>query len=172
MDLSKLFSISSLKGAFGSIRTVFIILDVILVFFIIYIFFKSNALRPRFISRRKVLEMKMGKIITHKVSLRREWSSLEKRAESTSDESLGMLIIEADKIADEALKQLGCVGNTMLERIQSLVRVREVESLEIFWKAHKFRNNIVHTPSFRVSRSDVERYLASYKEFLRELKCI
>lgn len=163
------------QKVFNFMRWVFIFIDIGLFVGIIYILKRSLEYCPPFVSHKHVPYLKgiaIPKPSANAVFMKSEWNAFLARASAAQDESLPLLIIEADKLVDEALKKLGFPGETMLERIQALARTRKMHTLEGFWRAHKVRNEIVHAPNYSVSRQDVEHYLQIYQRFLKELGCI
>lgn len=157
---------------FRFIRIIFIVLDIALVFLIIYVLKKALLYYPPFVSHKKIPALKGGALeeIPEVPLLNEEWENLEAKASVCPDDGWAILVIEADKLADEGMKRLGIPGLTMLERLQSLARSREnMKTLESFWKAHKVRNQIAHTHGYILSPSEAKTYLDSYKGFLEEL---
>jgi hypothetical protein len=100
-----------------------------------------------------------------------EWGALQTAAAAVAlDEGWTMILIRADKLADEALKRLGYEGNTMLERIQSLARTNpNLKTLEKFWRAHRLRNKLVHETGFTTTKNEARTALKGYGEFFKEL---
>ncbi len=167
------FSFSFLRKSFGFFRWVFIITDAFLVLSAVYVLRKALEFYPPFVSHKRIPYLK-GAVPAGKVgvSMKFEWNGFLARARAATPDSFPLLVIEADKITDEALKRLGFQGETMLERIQTLARARKMGSLEGFWRAHKVRNEIAHTPNFSMPHRDVERHLLAYQRFLKELGCL
>lgn len=172
--ISHFFSTIDWKLVFNITKIIFLILDIGLVVAIIYSAKRAREFYPSFVKYNKIPFLK--KNITLKndsVSLVSEWNLIEQQMNTVSEEGWAILIIEADKLVDEALKRFGFEGDTMLKRIQSLARLnKKMKTLEAFWRAHKIRNHIAHTSGYIISRNDAETYLASYKSFLKELGCL
>jgi len=102
--------------------------------------------------------------------VRKEWDALMKKCAHATEQQVIQLILEADNVADEALKRLGIPGEDMGMRMKALSG--QLESLDEFWSAHKTRNMIAHTPGFHVTLRDLERVLHQYHKVLKELGAI
>ena len=79
-------------------------------------------------------------------------------------------VIEADKLLDKALMELGIPGKTMGERLKrSGTKFSELNSV---WYAHKLRNQIAHERGFQVEFTQARHALATYKQALKDLGAI
>ncbi|MDO5481191.1 MAG: hypothetical protein Q4F60_02505 [Candidatus Saccharibacteria bacterium] len=84
--------------------------------------------------------------------------------------SFSVSIIEADKLLDRAMMELGISGNTMGDRLKnSGTRFSQLNSV---WYAHKTRNQIAHEPDFQVDYNKARHALATYKQALKDLGAI
>ncbi|MDP3975076.1 MAG: hypothetical protein Q8P88_02220, partial [Candidatus Jorgensenbacteria bacterium] len=79
-----------------------------------------------------------------------------------------LAIIEADKLVDDALKTSGLQGEHMADRLEKL-RVEDYPTLDRLWRAHRVRNELVHTPDFGINEGDAKDVLRVYEKFLKEL---
>ena len=85
-------------------------------------------------------------------------------------QSFAMSILEADKLLDRALCEMGTQGKTMGDRLKkSSNRFSELNSV---WRAHKLRNAIAHDTDFEVSFQQAKNVLAVYKQALKDLGAI
>lgn len=129
-----------------------------------YSFYKAWQLRPQVGIGRKV-----KKTFTLRDAIFKErWEGLIKRFDPHSTESLKLTVIEADKLTDDALKQIGLQGEHMADRLDQLSD-DELMSLQGLWRAHRLRNSIVHTPGFEVRPESAKRALDAYQAFLSEI---
>lgn len=170
--LDTMLRLSFWQWLFGVVRVVFIVLDIVLIFAILFVFKKAQEFYPPFVPYTWIKNFWAGRHQDKKISVLPAWLALMERARSATPEAAPLLLIEADKLVDDTLKQLGVSGDTMLERLQRLVREQEFKTLEAFWRAHKVRNNIAHTPNYSIRRAEIEKHLASYGAFLKELGCL
>jgi hypothetical protein len=77
------------------------------------------------------------------------------------------VVIEADKLVDEALKKRHFKGKTMGERLISASK--ELRDQDGIWKAHKIRNKLVHEEGFRVKKAQMIYAMEGYKKALQDL---
>lgn len=102
--------------------------------------------------------------------VRAEWDALMGKCARATEHQVVALILEADNVADEALKRLGIPGEDMGARMKALSG--QLDALDEFWSAHKTRNMIAHTPGFHVTLQDLERVLHQYHRALKELEAL
>lgn len=109
---------------------------------------------------------KKGKAVLDKEAYQREWLSIEGSvtAESSTQQ---FAILQADKLLDRALKELGYSGQTMGERMVSAARV--FNKRNAIWAAHKLRNRIAHEDNVKISPKLTRQALTSFKRGLRDL---
>ncbi len=81
-----------------------------------------------------------------------------------------MTIIEADKLLDKALIEMGVPGKTMGDRLKR--SGDKFEKLNAVWRAHKLRNAIAHESGFEISYKQAFNALAIYKQALKDLGAI
>lgn len=98
------------------------------------------------------------------------WLEIEQSLSRDSEPSLHMAILNADKLVDQALRELGYVGNTMGERIKATRG--KLSHREELWAAHKLRNRIAHETGVRVGYNQARRALAGFKRTLKDLGAI
>ncbi len=79
-------------------------------------------------------------------------------------------VIEADKLLDKALMEMGVPGKTMGDRLKrSGGRFTDINAV---WRAHKLRNAIAHEPDLEMSHKKASNALAIYKQALKDLGAI
>lgn len=84
--------------------------------------------------------------------------------------SYNAAVIEADKLLDRALMELGVPGKTMGERLKaSSTRFTRLNSV---WYAHKQRNQIAHEQDFNLEYNQAKHALASFRQALKDLGAI
>ncbi|MBI2610053.1 hypothetical protein HYW53_02650 [Candidatus Giovannonibacteria bacterium] len=102
---------------------------------------------------------------------RQRWEDLMGRFEASLDSDASLFVLEADSMVDDILKRIGIPGDTMMERITNLEPV-EISSIPDLAAAHRIRNNIAHTPGFKVSKPEAANLLKKYKRVLEELEVL
>ena len=84
--------------------------------------------------------------------------------------SYNVAVIEADKLLDRALMELGIPGKTMGERLKaSSGRFSQLNSV---WYAHKQRNQIAQEQDFNLEYNQAKHALASFRQALKDLGAI
>lgn len=84
--------------------------------------------------------------------------------------SFNMSVVEADKLLDKALLEMGVPGKTMGDRLKkSGERFSQLNSV---WYAHKLRNQIAHEHNFRLEYTQARHALNTYKQALQDLGAI
>lgn len=157
------------------IRIIVIILNVLLLGVTIYSLRKLLKYRPKFVydprkwqkhvkPKKKSLELK-----TPVVAI--AWAKVQSKLKDGSVDSLRLAIVEADGVADQALRRMGLEGETFADRLGHL-NPDKYPTLDKLWDAHRVRNNLVHTPDFQVSIVKAEEAIAAYEAFLKEIKAL
>lgn len=101
---------------------------------------------------------------------RMKWLSLETQLSKSDDSSHQLVVLGADKLLDQALRESGIKGTTMGERMKT---AKETWSdANAVWAAHKIRNKIAHEADVQVSHAEARRALTSFKQALKDLGAI
>lgn len=79
-------------------------------------------------------------------------------------------VINADKLLDKAMMEMGLPGKTMGERLKK--NGDKFTNLNGVWQAHKLRNAIAHEPDVEVSYKRAHNALSIYKQALKDLGAI
>ena len=101
---------------------------------------------------------------------RLKWLAIEKQLTTDDASASQMVVVNADKLLDQALKDCGVSGETMGERMKAAAN--RWSNANNVWKAHKLRNQIAHEPDVKVTRNDARRALAGFKQALKDLGAI
>jgi hypothetical protein len=179
------FSLFSGRGAgdlpddfgetFATVRAFFIVLDAILLFGFIFALIKGWKYRPHlhpWIGGHGTHHGGAKGITTLRDQVVRErWLAVLKKAAAGTPDALKISIIDADKLVDDVLKQMGLAGEHMADRLEKL-SAEDVRSLERLWRAHRLRNNLVHSLGFQISAHEAKQALENYEVFLKELKLL
>lgn len=79
-------------------------------------------------------------------------------------------VIEADKLLDKAMIEMGIPGKTMGDRLKkSGTRFSDVDKL---WKAHKLRNALAHEADLEITYKQAATAVLIYKQALKDLGAI
>lgn len=149
------------------VRIVFIILDIILLIFVIFLIVKSWRFRPKF-----VMTPEGEKTYTLETAILKErWESVVNRSKINSPESIKASIIDADNLVDDLLQRMRLEGENVAERMEKL-STADFHTFNQLSAAHHVRNRLVHEPGFSVSHEEANKVLENYASFLREIGAI
>ena len=99
-----------------------------------------------------------------------DFLAIENKLRRENQLSYNAVVIEADRLLDKALMELGLPGKTMGDRLKrSGERFSELNSV---WYAHKLRNKIAHEHNFNLEYNQSKHALATYKQALKDLGAI
>lgn len=101
---------------------------------------------------------------------RTSWMTIERQMVKGEEASYHLAILNADKLLDQALRQVGLKGETMGERMKAAKTMWSNENG--VWSAHKIRNRIAHEPDVKVGYDTARRALAAYKRALKDVGAI
>lgn len=152
---------------YNILKPIIIILDAILIALLVYVIIQVKPLQPRISLFHKKNKKKGEK----DMEIVKGWDAVQKKAALGTPESLRLAVVEGDALVDLFLKRAGYPGETFADRV-AVILPSEVKSLEALWRAHRLRNELVHTPSFQLSVSAGKAALAAYEDFLREMNAI
>jgi hypothetical protein len=151
--------------ALQAARDLGIILIIIFIAGIIWVLPKLWQFRPKFKRTAPFAKAPQEKFA------KRRWEEIAKRAEGEKESDLSLAIIEADNLLDDILKRIGFQGDTMAERMSHITET-QLSTLTNLREAHRVRNNIAHTPGFKITPPEARRILQKYRKVLEELEMI
>ena len=79
-------------------------------------------------------------------------------------------VIEADKLLDKAMMEMGLPGKTMGERLKK--NGDRFSNLNAVWRAHKLRNALAHESDLEITYKQAFNALGIYKQALKDLGAI
>ncbi|MBI4919923.1 hypothetical protein HY838_01385 [Candidatus Azambacteria bacterium] len=103
--------------------------------------------------------------------LNKSWQKIATRLSKNDEANLRLALIEADNLFDNLLKQMGLPGESMADRLK-LVNSSQIANIDAIWRAHKLRNQIVHSADYHVDRNEIEFNVQAYEKALKELEFI
>ena len=95
---------------------------------------------------------------------------IENRLSKDNPASFTATIIDADKLLDKAMVEMGAPGKTMGDRLKKAGG--RFTNLNSVWRAHKLRNAIAHESDIEVNYKQAFNALAIYKQALKDLGAI
>ena len=94
--------------------------------------------------------------------------TIENKLDANNSATFMTTIIEADKLLDKALVEMGAPGKTMGDRLKKYGS----KFSNPVWRAHKLRNVIAHESDAQISYKQAQNALAIYKQALKDLGAI
>ena len=105
-----------------------------------------------------------------KEDIKRIWGEIEQLVSLGKPSGFKAAILDADKLLDHALKNLGFRGQTMGDRMKSIPRSKYEKSFfDDMWQAHKVRNEMVHNMNYEVMGWETKRVIGQFERVLKEL---
>ena len=101
-----------------------------------------------------------------------EWLKIENNLDKNNLATYQFAVLSADKLFDQALKEIGIKGENMGERLKNAKDKFAREMLNQIWTAHKLRNQIAHETDLQINLIGARRALATFKKALKELGAI
>jgi predicted RNase H-related nuclease YkuK (DUF458 family) len=108
--------------------------------------------------------------ILNKEEYQVEWLKIENSLKKGETGTFELAMINADKLLDKAMRELGIAGITMAERIKTAAP--RFSNVKRIWAAHNLRNKIAHESDYNLKIVHARAALAAFKRGLRELGAI
>ena len=105
------------------------------------------------------------------MSYQTDFLAIENSLVRENEMSYNMSVVEADKLLDKALCEMGVPGKTMGDRLKKIGN-EKFSQLNAVWYAHKLRNQIAHEAGFKLEYAQAKHALATYKQALKDLGAI
>lgn len=152
--ISEFFISTQWDEVLFDVKLIFIVISTILLFLIIFLLIKISIIAPL----HKVLfeHAKPRDPILSKKKIQKRWNKIEARARSGLEANYKLAIIEADKLFDRVLKNIG------YEMGKKLFVIDEIKA------ASKIKDKIIKD-KYRPSKQESERAIAAYRKGLEEL---
>ncbi|MBR0431165.1 hypothetical protein IJJ05_02665 [Candidatus Saccharibacteria bacterium] len=96
--------------------------------------------------------------------------TIENSLKQENKASFMTTIIEADKLLDKAMVEMGVPGKTMGDRLKKAGG--RFSNLNGVWRVHKLRNAIAHETDLEISYKQASNALVIYKQALKDLGAI
>jgi len=101
---------------------------------------------------------------------RTKWLAIEQQLKKDEPSSYHLVVLNADKLLDQALRERGTKGETMGERMKSSANL--FSNRNNIWTAHKLRNQVAHETDVQVSYDAARQALAGFKQALKDIGAI
>lgn len=155
--IAQSYTFAALK-VFLAIYSVVLILDLGFLFY----FINFNELRKQRFSGSPFVPS------ISKSSMKSQWSVIEKRLASGNTSEYKVAILEADKIIEKILGDIGYNGNSDMKQKIEHLNVMQPEDAAAIDEVHKIRNRIVFEQDFHLNLQETEKYLEMYKKYLKK----
>ena len=103
-------------------------------------------------------------------SYQAKFLGIENKLKPDNPSSFVTAIIEADKLLDKALIEMGVYGKTMGDRLKRAGG--HFSNINAVWRAHKLRNSIAHESDLEVTYKQASNAMMIYKQALKDLGAI
>ncbi len=154
------------RGVFVIIKLIWSIVTVLLATGLVIAYIKSRPMRPTWVVWPK--QIKKTKQLQNTM-IKDRWAAVVKKFAIGTPEAARVSVIEADAVVDAVLKSnMQLPGEHLADRLSNLAS-DQVKSLDRVWRAHRIRNELVHTPGFILSINDAHKALEDYEAFLKEV---
>lgn len=101
---------------------------------------------------------------------RSSWKAIKGSLDSKNMVTYQMAILSADKLVDQAMRDLRVSGETMGERLKSSGNL--FSNIDDVWFAHKLRNRIAHESDVSVNLLTARKALNIFEKALKDLGAI
>jgi len=99
-----------------------------------------------------------------------KYLAIENRLNQNNAATYMTTVIDADKLLDKALMEMGAPGKTMGERLKKCGD--KFSQLNSVWRAHKLRNALAHESDLEISYNQAYNALQVYKQALKDIGAI
>lgn len=106
----------------------------------------------------------------NKEAYQTKFLAIENKLVKENPAAFTISIIDADKLLDKAMVEMGIPGKTMGDRLKK--SGSKFTNLNAVWRAHKLRNAIAHESDFEISYKQASNALTVYKQALKDLGAI
>lgn len=120
-----------------------------------------------------VVAMILTKKHTHKFNVEEyqtRFLQIENKLNKENAATFNLTVINADKLLDKALTEMGVPGQTMGEKLKKCGD--KFTDINAVWRAHKLRNAIAHEDDLEITYKQASNALAIYKQALKDLGAI
>lgn len=104
-------------------------------------------------------------------ALRKQWERIAAHLDSPRETDWKVAVMEADKLADDALQRAGFAGATFGDRLAA-IQPGTLRSLDGLWWAHKIRNRLAHEVDYFLRYTEAKQAVGYIEATLAELNLI
>lgn len=96
--------------------------------------------------------------------------AIENGLNKNSSATFMKTVIDADKLLDKAMMEMGTPGKTMGDRLKH--SEGKFTDINAVWRAHKLRNALAHEDDLEISYRQASTALAIFKQALKDIGAI
>lgn len=98
-----------------------------------------------------------------------KWQEIEELVKLGHPSNFSRAVLEGDKLLDHILKGLRVPGLTMGDRLKASRNKFSPEAYDAAWRAHKVRNEIVHSSQYEITDFMAREAIGNFKKAIGEL---
>lgn len=149
-------------------RTVAFLVSLVFLVLIVYTLIRLHLFLSKVRREEPTFEPFSSDRVSRSVRAKR-WDDVIQHLNSQNPSDWKLAIMEADNIMDDLFAKMGYPGNSLGERLKNVER-SNFQSLDEVWRAHKFRNQLVHEGAVKkLSRKQAEKAISFFEKGLKEL---
>ncbi|MCR4328590.1 MAG: hypothetical protein NUV53_03685 [Patescibacteria group bacterium] len=153
---------------YSILNFIFLAIDIALFVGFIYALIHAWKYRPKFRLSKKT---NAGAMALRMVVFKERWEEVLKRMAIQTSDSMRLAILEADALVDSILKELGFEGDHMADRLAKITP-ESLLCIDRLWRAHRLRNELVHTPDYTIETEKAQQTIEDYESFMKEIKIL
>lgn len=151
--------------AFLILKIIFIIAFFCLLGGIIYFLLKTDFLKVYILE--DLIEFLSFKPYGMAKSQKR-WSKIRERLRSNDEDDFKVAVIEANLFLNELLKEKGCEGIDVKEKLERLGE-DVISNFDDFLEVYKTYKFVSEDPSYHLTKKEAERFLDVYEAIMKDL---
>jgi hypothetical protein len=101
----------------------------------------------------------------------KEWRKIKARLEAELESESKLAVIEADKLMDDILTQMGFEGRSLSAKLEKMT-TEALPNIQEVKEVRKIHNNIVHDPTYKLSLEEAKKALLIYEKALADLHAL
>lgn len=140
-------------------KVIFVIISFLLLLAIIALLIRIIVISPLERSLFKRSKSERGPIFSNK-KIKKRWTKIERRFNSGIEANYKLALIEADKLFDRVVKEMG------YGKEKKLANIDEIKS------AGKLKDKVVEEKKYKLSKEQTKEALEAYKNGLKELELL
>jgi len=149
---------------FSVLKILAFISSIILIIGIIILIIKSQAVSERledisfFLRPKRSLKNRFTK----------QWQKVRNLLSEEGESHWKLAVIEADKIFDNLIKEIGYAGENADERLNN-IKEFQLTAIDQLKQAHQVRNDIVKNTEMHITKEEAENIILVYESALKDL---